>query len=71
MYIASNVVDVDECLVNSAICGGGTCENTEGSYMCQCFDGYELTNTPMLTCIGNVNSRKYWKGARNILPHDF
>lgn len=32
--------DIDEC-VNETICGEhGFCENTDGSYRCQCYRGY-------------------------------
>uniref|UniRef100_A0A3Q1EW23 Latent-transforming growth factor beta-binding protein 1 n=1 Tax=Acanthochromis polyacanthus TaxID=80966 RepID=A0A3Q1EW23_9TELE len=34
--------DVNECL-NPSICGHGRCLNTEGSYTCNCFQGYKLS----------------------------
>jgi hypothetical protein len=33
-------VDVDECAADSKLCELGTCKNTEGTYQCQCPDGY-------------------------------
>ncbi|TNN61021.1 Latent-transforming growth factor beta-binding protein 2 [Liparis tanakae] len=40
----SGVVDVDEC-ANGTVCGNyGFCENTDGSFRCQCDQGY--TNPP-------------------------
>ena len=41
-YCDLNIVDIDECAVES---NGGcdhNCTNTEGSYYCSCFIGYEL-----------------------------
>ncbi|MGH0178286.1 UNVERIFIED_CONTAM: hypothetical protein FKN15_077350 [Acipenser sinensis] len=35
-------VDVDECSVNSTVCGGhGFCENTAGSFRCLCDQGFQ------------------------------
>lgn len=34
--------DVNECL-NQTACGRGRCVNTEGSYRCNCFQGYEVS----------------------------
>ncbi len=36
------VSDINECL-NATLCGD-TCDNTVGSYQCQCGAGYELTS---------------------------
>ena len=41
----SDCEDVDECTENEEICGGilaGSCFNDEGSYECQCKDGFEI-----------------------------
>ena len=49
MHIVSSVyIDINEC--NSDDCQQ-TCENTEGSYECQCKSGYEL-NDDQKTCDG-------------------
>ncbi len=42
--------DVNECL-NQTVCGRGRCVNTEGSYRCNCFQGYTLS--PDNVCQGN------------------
>ena len=34
--------DLNECL-NQTVCGPGRCVNTEGSYRCNCFQGYQLS----------------------------
>ena len=41
------IADVNECLLSP--CGAGDCENTDGSYVCQCDTGYVSTET---TCQG-------------------
>ena len=44
--------DVDEC-ENPSICPvGSRCEDSIGSYSCQCGPGYELSEA--LTCIGEL-----------------
>lgn len=35
--------DVNECLINVGLCVNGRCRNTEGSFVCECADGYTLT----------------------------
>ena len=43
--------DMDECLLSIHQCDM-ICENTEGSYVCSCGEGYQL-DTDEYTCIGN------------------
>ena len=56
MYIHIYLKDVDECSVNSDVCGFGTCTNNPNGefYMCECEDGAVLgTNSENLpTCFG-------------------
>ena len=33
--------DIDECQMNATLCDQ-VCENTDGSFICGCLDGYEL-----------------------------
>ena len=43
----SDCEDIDECTENEEICGGilaGSCFNNEGSYECQCKDGFEIVD---------------------------
>lgn len=37
--------DINECVEVSGICEGGECQNTFGSYLCRCPDGYKLDAT--------------------------
>lgn len=43
-------IDIDECLVS---CGAhGTCLNNEGSYVCECHEGYHIVPDDTLDCQG-------------------
>ena len=44
------ILDIDEC--PSDPCINGTCDNTDGSYTCQCAPGYEPDGNTQPTCIG-------------------
>ena len=54
LYIYSCVqywfLDINECRTDNGECTQ-TCDNTDGSYQCSCWDGYELTSDGY-TCIG-------------------
>ena len=41
--------DIDECARNEDLCNQ-LCNNTDGSYVCECYTGYELQD--LFTCIG-------------------
>ena len=43
--------DVDECAQNESECNQ-LCNNTVGSYVCDCYSGYELKDGDPYTCIG-------------------
>ena len=42
--------DIDECSLNTDNCSQ-ICNNTEGSFTCECYDGYVL-EANLITCIG-------------------
>ena len=48
-YIYINL-DIDECALNISGCNQN-CTNTNGSYFCSCYPGYEIENDNT-TCIG-------------------
>jgi hypothetical protein len=43
------ILDINECNVNSSLCGNGICINQIGSYTCNCTNGYRFNSQ---TCIG-------------------
>jgi len=43
--------DIDECLQGTAGCNHD-CRNTEGSFICTCYDGYQLHHNDLTTCVG-------------------
>ena len=46
--------DIDECATDENRCNQ-KCNNTEGSYLCSCVDGFRL-DTDNVTCIGRNSS---------------
>lgn len=46
------VSDIDECSQLPEICTFGTCSNTEGSFICLCPEGYQISASGR-RCIGN------------------
>ena len=43
--ITNNLTDINECTVHDGICGNNKlCFNTEGSYLCRCLIGYNLSS---------------------------
>jgi hypothetical protein len=53
MLAKSHAIEINECQERSALCEQ-ICINTNGSYDCQCNDGYTLNNDG-LTCSGEYN----------------
>lgn len=47
-YLSS---DINECEIVHGVCGNGTCRNTEGSFKCDCNEGY-TSNDMMKVCMG-------------------
>ena len=46
-------IDIDECADNSTMCQQ-VCINTQGSFRCSCFGGFELTGDSR-TCQGSIS----------------
>lgn len=57
--LSSLFLDINECLDHLASCNQ-ICNNTDGSYTCDCFTGYELKDNNR-TCIGGCG-RWVWFG---------
>ena len=54
--------DIDECLLKDTLCRQ-VCINTDGSYFCDCMDGYQLiegTNQCQGVCLWKVNNICKW-----------
>lgn len=45
------LTDIDECGIMRGVCGNGTCQNTAGSFICDCDEGFESTMM-MQVCMG-------------------
>lgn len=43
--------DLDECLETPSLCSGGWCQNTEGSFLCVCPQGF-LVDDMGTACVG-------------------
>jgi hypothetical protein len=41
VIIINLFADIDECLLNNTLCQQ-VCVNTDGSYFCDCMEGYQL-----------------------------
>src|SRR5581483_8645891 len=53
-FDGSSCVDIDECLLGGNPCGRGTCNNTVGSYTCDCESGFHSTGDPLANCVPDV-----------------
>lgn len=40
---SDDCIDIDECSADPSLCSNGRCYNLEGSYRCECFEGFEPT----------------------------
>jgi hypothetical protein len=49
------ILDINECNLNSSLCGNGMCINLIGSYTCNCTNGYQFDDG---TCVGEFCSLK-------------
>lgn len=45
------IADINECAIMRGVCGNGTCENIDGSFTCNCNEGFESTMM-MQVCMG-------------------
>jgi hypothetical protein len=46
--------DINECVTNPNVCRNGNCINLQGSYRCDCYDGFEPSHDHK-QCIGMSN----------------
>jgi hypothetical protein len=47
--------DIDECALNTDGCDSNSeCENSPGSFSCNCNSGYQLSTTSRTTCEHNI-----------------
>ena len=56
--------DVDECVEGTDECSNSDCDNTEGSYLCNCHQGKEL-----LVSILNSRQGSFGKRSSHQLNH--
>lgn len=50
-YVYNYYVDINECANGDNLCNQ-YCNNTDGSYVCSCYDGYTLSDQSDKFCIG-------------------
>ena len=56
LVLSPQLTDIDECSMGD-VCGAhGMCNNTEGSFVCTCEDGYMLMNATHCTGDSNVQT---------------
>ena len=48
------ITELDECELLPALCKGGTCQNTYGSFKCTCPSGYVIDDT--FICVGKLRA---------------
>ncbi len=49
--LSLSLADLNECRSKPGICKNGRCVNTVGSYLCECYEGFEASSTGT-ECIG-------------------
>lgn len=50
-----NILDVDECSEQPALCGSNAvCNNQPGTYRCECVEGYQFAADGR-TCVGEFH----------------
>lgn len=60
--------DINECLLDPAVCRGGSCVNTEGSFFCRCPPGLSLDQAGT-TCLDLRTEPCYLGQPRIIFLH--
>lgn len=59
------IIDINECIANTDDCDQG-CQNTVGSFLCTCRDGYVLSGDGR-TCSGKPSLLSCWYAFYNII----
>ena len=49
------LIDINECDDDNGGCSQ-ICLNTNGSFECECYNGYDFTENSTTDCIGNVKN---------------
>ena len=55
VWLLHGYTDIDECVQESSGCSQG-CKNTNGSFICNCHEGYQTHHDDPTSCVGMLYS---------------